>query len=266
MPAASGRTKTTRAKKVPGAPPSYDLPIAEAVRERADTIHKRLRKAQPQPQVELDHENAWQLLIATILAARSNDKTINTITPVLFERWPTPAALAAAEQEEVEVVVKKSGFYRNKAKAIRKTAQAVVDDFGGEVPGTMAELVTLPGVARKTANVVLNSVFKVSSGVIVDLHVTLLVERLGFTTSKDAKVIEGLLCELFPKRAWVDIGHRLVLHGRHVCQARKPKCTHCPINEACPSAMAEPAGRWGERAAWAQVLTESRGTIDTTAA
>jgi len=256
--------RTATRKKDPGAPPVHPDPIPDALQARVDKIHTRLRKAQPAPQVELDHENAWQLLVATILAARSNDRTINSITPTLFERWPTPADLAAAEQEEVEVVVKKSGFYRNKAKAIRKTAQAVVDDFEGEVPETMAELITLPGVARKTANVVIASVFGKSVGIVVDLHVTRLVERLGITADKDAKRIEAVLCALFPKRAWAQVGHRMVLHGRHVCTARKPKCDRCPINELCPTASAEAAGSWAERAAWEKVLTESRGEVDPT--
>lgn len=254
-----------RSSKSAAAVPTFTGTIDAAMQERADEIGRRLRKAQPKPEVELDHEDAWQLLIATILAARSNDRIINTITPTLFERWPTPAALAAAEQEEVEVVVKRSGFFRQKAKAIRTTAQAVVTDFDGEVPATMAELVTLPGVARKTANVVLNSVFRVASGIIVDLHVTRLVERLGFTSVKDAKKIEALLCALFPKKTWVDIGHRLVLHGRHVCTARKPRCEHCPVNEQCPSSGAEPIGGWTARAQWEQTLTESRGAEDTLA-
>ena len=256
----------TRKKKDPGAPPVHPDPIPDAMAERVAKIHTRLRKAQPAPQVELDHEDAWQLLIATILAARSNDRIINTITPALFERWPTPADLAAAPQEEVEVVVKKSGFFRNKAKAIRKTAQAVVDDFGGEVPQTMAELITLPGVARKTANVVIASVFGDNVGIVVDLHVTRLVERLGITADKDAKRIEAILCALFPKRSWAEVGHRLVLHGRHVCTKRKPKCDRCPINEQCPTATAEPAGTWSERAAWEKVITESRGEVDPTTA
>jgi len=235
--------------------------ISDEIVARAKTIHTRLAKAQPRPQVELDHENAFQLLIATILAARSNDRTINTITPELFRRWPTPAALALADQGEVEAVVKASGFFRNKARAIRETAQALVADFGGEVPATMEALVSLPGVARKTANVVLNTVFRIPSGIIVDIHVTRLVARFGFTTSDDAVKIEGLLCALFPKSAWVDVGHRLVLHGRHVCTARKPRCEHCPINEVCPSAAASPAGTWSERAQWEQALTESRGEL-----
>ncbi|MCH9682200.1 MAG: endonuclease III [Deltaproteobacteria bacterium] len=252
----------SRARPV-AAVPRFDGTVTDAVRERAAEIHRRLRKAQPSPQVELDHTDAWTLLVATILAARSNDRTINGITPQLFARWPTPADLAAAPQEQVEVVVKRSGFFRQKAAAIRKTAQAVVAEFGGEVPASMEELITLPGVARKTANVVLASVFRIGSGIIVDLHVTRIVERFGFTTDKDAKKIEALLCVLFPKRSWVDVGHRLVLHGRHVCTARKPRCGHCPLNEVCPSAADEPVGRWSARARWEQTLAESRGEVDT---
>ncbi len=258
-------TKAARKGTAKAEVPQWTDPIPPAMAERALEIHRRLRKAQPAPQVELDHENAWQLLVATILAARSNDRTINEITPELFRRWPTPAALAAAPQEEVEVVVKRSGFFRQKAKAIRQTAAAVVTDFGGEVPSTMAELVTLPGVARKTANVLLNSVFEIPSGIIVDIHVTRLVDRFGFTSETDATKIEALLCRLFPKSSWVDIGHRIVLHGRHVCVARKPKCDRCPLNEVCPSAGAAPVGRWTQRAAWERTLTESRGLVDTLA-
>lgn len=254
------------AKRSPSpAVPVHAGPLPAVLVTRAREIHRRLARAQPAPKVELDHENAWQLLVATILAARSNDRIINTITPALFARWPTPAALALAPQAAVESVVKKSGFFRVKAAAIRKTAQAVVSEFDGEVPATMAELCTLPGVARKTANVVLASVFRVPSGIIVDLHVTRLVERLGLTADKDATRIEALLCALLPKRAWLDVGHRMVLHGRHVCTARKPKCAQCPINELCPSAAEQAAGRWTERAQWERVLTESRGRTDPTA-
>ncbi len=259
---ATSRAKP-RPRRDPAAVPEFTGTITRDMEQRAKEIHRRLRKAQPSPQVELDHANAWQLLIATILAARSNDRTINGITPALFERWPGPAELAAAPQDAVERVVKRSGFFRQKARAIRKTAQAVVTEFDAEVPQTMAELITLPGVARKTANVVLASVFRIGSGIIVDLHVTRLVERLGFTNDKDATRIEAMLCVLFPKRSWVDVGNRLVLHGRHVCTARKPRCGHCPVNEVCPSAADEPVGGWTARARWEQTLTESRGEHDT---
>jgi endonuclease-3 len=265
MAAARKKTPTRSDDGRDHEPPVHDGPIPAQVLTRAREVHRRLLRAQPAPKVELDHADAWQLLVATILAARSNDRAINKITPVLFARWPTPAALARAPLAAVEAVVKPSGFFRVKAKAIRRTAAAVVADFDGEVPRTMAELCTLPGVGRKTANVLLASVFRVESGIIVDLHVTRLVERLAITADKDATRIEALLCALLPKRAWVDVGHRLVLHGRHVCTARKPQCSRCPLNEVCPSAAETPAGRWTARAEWERVLTESRGRVDATA-
>lgn len=252
-----------RARTTPADVPRYDGTIPAALRIRAGAIERRLRRAQPAPKVELDHADAWQLLVATILAARSSDRAINLITPVLFARWPTPAALAQAPLRAVEAVIKPSGFFRVKAKTIRATAAAVLADFGGRVPSTMEELCTLPGVGRKTANVVLSSAFGVGAGVIVDLHVTRLVERLGITADKDAVRIEALLCALLPRSAWALAGHRLVLHGRHVCTARKPRCGLCPLHELCPSAAEAPAGRWTERAAWEQALTESRGQLDT---
>ncbi|MCX4242321.1 endonuclease III [Paraliomyxa miuraensis] len=250
--------------------PASDVPVHRGsivpaeLSTRVREIHRRLRRAQPSPKVELDHEDAWQLLVATILAARSNDRLINRITPELFARWPTPAALARAPQAAVEKVVQRSGFFRVKAKMIRQTAQAVEERFGGEVPATMEALCSLPGVARKTANVVLASVFRVGQGIIVDLHVIRLCKRLGITSDEDPVRIEALLCALFPRASWVDVGHRLVLHGRHVCTARKPRCARCPLAELCPSASEEPAGRWTERADWERVLTESRGQIDPT--
>lgn len=245
--------------------PAYDGAIPAALRTRARAIERRLRRAQPDPKVELDHADAWQLLVATILAARSNDRTINQITPTLHARWPTPAALARAPQAAVEAVVKPSGFFRTKATALRRTAAAVVADFGGRVPRTMAELCTLPGVGRKTANVLIASGFGEGGGIIVDLHVTRLVARLGLVHDDDPVRIEALLCALLPPRHWALAGHRMVLHGRHVCTARKPRCSHCPLAELCPSAAQAPAGRWTERAAWEQVVTESRGQVDPTA-
>jgi endonuclease-3 len=251
-----------KARSTPADVPVHDGPIPAALRTRARALDRRLRRAQPAPKVELDHADAWQLLVATILAARSNDRTINKLTPGLFARWPTPAALARAPLGAVEKAVAPSGFFRVKAKAIRAAAAAVVADFDGQVPGTMAELCSLPGVGRKTANVVLASAFRAGGGIIVDLHVTRLVERLGITSEKDATRIEALLCALLPRRSWIDAGHRLVLHGRHVCTARKPRCSLCPLCELCPSAAELPAGRWTERAAWEQALTESRGQVD----
>jgi endonuclease-3 len=229
------------------------------VKERAAKVRERLAKAIPKPKVELDFENAWQLLVATILAAQSTDRTINKITPELFRRWPTPEALANAPQEAVEKVVRSSGYFRQKARAIREASQALVVQWGGEVPKRIEQVVTLPGVARKTANVVLGSAYGIASGIVVDTHVTRVAARLGLTTATDPVGIERDLCEVFSRRSWIAMSHRLVLHGRYVCVARTPKCERCPLNEVCPSAAAEPAGAWTERAAWERELVESRG-------
>ena len=198
--------------------------------------------------VELDFENAWQLLMATMLAAQSTDRTINTITPELFKRWPTPDARASARQETVEKVVRSSGYYRQKAKAIRTASQALVAEFGGAVPKKLDKLVTLPGVARKTANVVLGAAYGISSGFVVDTHVGRTARRLGLTEAEDPVGVEEDLCRSFNKRSWIAMSHRLVLHGRYVCLARKPRCEHCVLAELCPSAETEPAGTVKQRA------------------
>jgi endonuclease III len=231
-------------------------------KQRALAIAQRLRKAQPHPVCELDHRSPWELLVATILAAQANDRTINEITPALFARFPTPAALAAADPGEVETMVKRSGFFRNKARMIQAASAMIASEFGGEVPRTMEALVRLPGVARKTANVVLGTAMRVTAGIIVDTHVTRVSQRLRLTAHEDPVDIEQDLCALLPKRSWIDDSHRFVLHGRYVCVARNPRCVSCPINELCPSSAHEPAGTWTQRAAWAQQLIESRGRED----
>ena len=253
MPPRAARSKLTGSAVVD--------PPAEVV-SRAGEIRTRLAKAIPNPVVELDFETPWQLLIATMLAAQSTDRTINTITPILFERWPTPAALAAAPQAEVEQVVRRSGYFRQKAKAIRAASGAIAAEHGGEVPADIDTLVTLPGVARKTANVVLGSAMGIASGFVVDTHCRRLSQRLGLTTSDDPVRIEAELCRLFARRSWIQMSHRFILHGRYVCLARAPKCDRCPLNEVCPSAAAEPAGRWTQRASWERALVESRGAED----
>lgn len=222
-------------------------------------MRERLAKAIPEPRVELDFDNAWQLLMATMLAAQSTDKTINTITPELFARYPTPAALAAAPQEEVEVIVRRSGYFRQKAKAIRRASQALVSEHGGEVPRDIDTLVTLPGVARKTANVVLGCAYGISSGIVVDTHCKRLSHRLHLTRAEDPPGIEADLQQLFHRRSWIKVSHRIILHGRYVCVARAPKCDRCPLNEVCPSAGGPPAGTWTQRARWEQTLVESQG-------
>lgn len=218
------------------------------VRERAKEVHERLARAIPEPHVELRFGDAWQLLVAVILSAQSTDKTINQVLPQLVKRWPTPAALAGAAQEEVEEVVKSTGFFRNKAKAIREMSRMLVDRFGGQVPRTMEELTELPGVARKTANVVLGAAYGVASGIAVDTHATRVAQRLGLTKQEQPEKIEAELCALFPQDDWIRMGHRFVLHGRHVCMARAPRCGECPLNELCSSHEDRPQGPWTERA------------------
>ncbi len=204
-------------------------------KKHAAVIADRLAADRPNPVVELDFRSAWELLVATILSAQSTDKMINTITPELFMRWPGPEQLASADLEAVEEVIKSSGFFRQKAKTIVKAAQVLVEHFGGEVPTELDALVTVPGVGRKTANVVLGSAFRIASGMVVDTHVTRVAARLGLTTETDAEKIEADLCKVFPKAAWIDTSHRLVLHGRYVCKAKAPACGACVLGDVCPA-------------------------------
>ena len=197
-----------------------------------------LAVAYPNAVVELDFTNAFELLAATILAAQSTDKTINTITPALFAKYPDPNALAQADQGELEKMVLSSGFFRMKAKNLIGMAQAIVARHGGEVPRTMEELCALPGVARKTANVVLGSALGIDVGVVVDTHVTRLSARLGLTTHTDPVKIEHDLMAILPKEQWTPFAHRLIWHGRRVCIAKKPDCDHCTLAPLCPSAFA----------------------------
>lgn len=204
---------------------------------RAREILAALKEQVPDPRCELVHANAWQLLVATILSARSTDRGVNKVTPVLFARYPTPRALAAAPQSAVEKLVHSTGFFRQKAKAIREVSRIIEEEHGGEVPRTMEELVGLPGVARKTANVVLGTAYGVASGVVVDVHVARVAKRLGLTRHDDPGKIEPDLMARFDRSEWIDLGHRLVLHGRYTCLARKPKCDLCACAPVCPSAF-----------------------------
>ena len=216
--------------------------------ERLSALRKRLARAIPAPECELDHGDPWQLLIATILSAQSTDKTVNAVTPALFARFPTPAALAEADPAEVEKLVVRTGYFRNKTKSIIAASAALVRDHGGVVPKEMDALLALPGVARKTANVVLTTAYAIPSGIVVDTHAGRVARRLDLTKADDPSTVETDLMRVFPRRAWVDTGHRFVLHGRYVCQKRKPRCTACPLNELCPAAEAEPEERWTVRA------------------
>ncbi|HSS02397.1 MAG TPA: endonuclease III [Kofleriaceae bacterium] len=204
--------------------------------ERIAAIAAGLAEKWPDAVVELDHANAYQLLVATILSAQSTDKMINTLTPAVFARYPDPAALAKVEPAELEPMIFSSGFYRAKAKNVIAMARRVVERFGGVIPDTMEGLVDLPGVARKTANVVLGSVFGKNEGVVVDTHVARLALRLGLTTNSDPVKIEQDLMRALPRDQWSIFAQRLIWHGRRVCFAKKPDCEHCPLAPVCPSA------------------------------
>ncbi len=246
------------AKKKAAKTPARARAPSPKLRARAQEVQRRFAAAIPDPHVELRFEDPWQLLVAVILSAQSTDRMVNSVTPELFRRWPAPGALAAAEQADVEQVVKSTGFFRNKAKAIRGASKAVVERFGGKVPRTMEEMLEIPGVARKTANVVLGAAHGVPSGVVVDTHAMRVSQRLGFTQDTDPVKIEQALCALFPQSEWIRLGHQLVLHGRHVCTARAPRCAECPLNEVCPSRFDKPRGTWEERAEKIRLEMESR--------
>jgi endonuclease III len=214
----------------------------------AASVRARLLRAIPAPRCELAFENAFQLLIATILSAQSTDKAVNAVTPALFKRYPTAEALAASEPEEVETLIKRTGFFRAKTKSIRETAAKLESAFGGQVPRTLEELVTLKGVARKTANVVLGTAYGIASGFVVDTHVARVAARLGLTKHTEPAKIEQDLCTQFPAQQWVDMGHTILLHGRYTCLAKTPMCKACPLNELCPSRAESPEGAWQARA------------------
>lgn len=201
---------------------------------RAMAVLARLKKRYPEPETMLDHKNPWELLVATVLAAQCTDARVNTITPELFRRWPDPAALARAPQEELEDVIHAAGFYHSKAKNLIGAAKRVVEAYGGEVPRTLEELVTLPGVARKTANVVLWGGFGINEGLAVDTHVKRLSFRLGLTKNTEPVKIEQDLIKIFPREEWGDVNHRLVWFGRDVCDARRPACSECELYDLCP--------------------------------
>lgn len=221
----AGPTRPTRVKR---------FPAAETPR-RALEILARLRKEYPDARCALDHANAYQLLVATILSAQCTDARVNMVTPSVFAAYPNAAALARARQPELEKLIMSTGFFRNKAKNLIAMAQAVVADHGGEIPRTMAELHALPGVGRKTANVVLGNAFGINEGITVDTHVTRLSGLLGLTRQTDAVKIEQDLMQLIPRDDWTLVSHLLILHGRKVCIARRPQCEVCVLNELCPS-------------------------------
>lgn len=206
------------------------------LKKQARDVERLLRKEYPDAKCELDYRNAFELAAATILSAQCTDKRVNMVTPVLFARYPDARALAAADQGSVEEIIKSTGFFRNKAKSLIGMAKAVVAHYGGEVPRSMEELVVLPGIGRKTANVVLSNAFLVNEGIVVDTHVARLAKRLGLTKHLDPVKIEQALMPLFPRESWGLLSHLLIWHGRRVCDAKKPRCAECVLRRICPSA------------------------------
>ena len=203
--------------------------------ERAREIYDRLAEHYPDAKCALDYRTPYQLLVATILSAQCTDKRVNIVTPALFKRYRTPAAMADANPEELEEMIKSTGFYRNKTKSLVGMSKALVERHRGRVPEELDALVKLPGVGRKTANVVLGNAFDLNEGVVVDTHVARLSQRLGFTRHTDPVKIEQDLMRLFPTERWTMLAHLLIEHGRRICVARKPKCESCFLNDVCPS-------------------------------
>jgi endonuclease III len=210
----------------------FTIPSGEYVAE----LICRLRRVYPDAHCQLDYETPVQLLVATILSAQCTDERVNLTTPALFARYPTVEALAAAEQSELEELVRPTGFFRQKARYIRQAAQLLLKNFGGEVPPEMDSLLKLPGVARKTANVVRGEIYGLADGVTVDTHVKRLSGRLGLTRETNPVKVERDLMAIIPRESWIEIAHLLIWHGRRVCFARKPDCGNCPLNDICPSA------------------------------
>ena len=212
-------------------------PVA-AKREKAAAVVSALQARYPNAECALHHRNAYELLVATILSAQCTDERVNMVTPGFFELWPTPAALARADRSEVESVIHSTGFFRNKARNLQEMAQRVIDVYGGEVPSAMEDLLTLGGVARKTANVVRGVVWGLADGVVVDTHVGRISALLGWTKTKNPEHVERDLMVLHPPEVWIELSHLLILHGRAVCKARRPDCAACPVRDLCPSSTA----------------------------
>lgn len=198
-------------------------------------VYKRLSKTYPDAHCELDFKTPLQLLIATILSAQCTDKRVNTVTPAVFAKYPTARSLAEAKPEQLEELIKPTGFFRNKTKSLIGMAKGVFESHAGEVPRTMDELVELPGVGRKTANVILGNAYAINDGVVVDTHVGRVSLRLGLATETDPVKAERQLMKLFPRENWAMLSHLLIFHGRRICVARVPKCEICPLNDICPS-------------------------------
>jgi endonuclease-3 len=210
--------------------PRHDLAPA-----RIHEILKRLATAYPNAECALHHRNAWELLVATILSAQCTDARVNMVTPELFRQFPTPKAMSEASLLAIEEIIRSTGFYRNKAKSISGAAKKITSDFGGKVPRTMAELLTIPGAARKTASVVLGVAYGLAEGIVVDTHVLRISRRLHLTQETEPKKVEQDLMKIIPKDHWIAFSHEVIHHGRQICIARKPKCAECSLETVCTS-------------------------------
>jgi endonuclease-3 len=214
--------------------PRGNVPSLLAAKQQAGRVVRRLKADYPSATCALENETPFQLLVATILSAQCTDERVNLVTPDLFRRWPTAAEMARAPIKTLETTIQSTGFFRNKAKNIKAASQALMEKHGGAVPRDLEALVALPGVGRKTANVVLGTAYGLATGVVVDTHVTRLSRRLGLTEHSDPTKIEQDLMQIVPKSEWVDFAHRMIHHGRQICTARKPKCPECSMNKFCP--------------------------------
>ncbi len=236
--------KKAAAKKKPGSAKPKAAKTAKAAKPRraAGTDPKRvaailakLDEAYPNATCELKHENAFQLLISTILSAQCTDVRVNQVAETLYKKYPNPQAFAYATPSELEQEIRPTGFFRNKTKSVMGASKAILEKFGGQVPRTMEEILTLPGVARKTGNVVLGTAYGIASGIVVDTHVQRLSNRLDLTRNQDPKKIEQDLMQIIPRERWIQFSHQIIWHGRRVCQARKPKCVECNLETLCYS-------------------------------
>jgi endonuclease III len=228
----SGAAKTARAAKTAG---GKNTAAKGTDPKRVAAILVKLDEAYPNATCELKHDNAFQLLISTILSAQCTDVRVNQVAETLYKKYPTPEAFAHANPSELEQDIRPTGFFRNKTKSIMGASKAILENFDGEVPRTMEEMLTLPGAARKTANVVLGTAFGIASGIVVDTHVIRISNRLDLTHNEDPKKIEQDLMKVIPKEKWIKFSHQIIWHGRRVCFARKPKCMECNLEKICYS-------------------------------
>jgi len=227
------RSKAKRAKPAKPGKAARPARAAGTDPQRVAAILAKLDEAYPQASCELNHKNAFELLIATILSAQCTDVRVNQVTQALFKKYPDAKAFAYANPGELEQEIRPTGFFRNKTKSVMGASKGIIENFRGEVPRTMEEILTLPGVARKTANVVLGTAYGISSGIVVDTHVQRIANRLDLTRNEDPKKIEQDLMQLIPKDKWILFSHQIIWHGRRVCQARKPKCVECNLELLC---------------------------------